>query len=334
MIWLHFIFSAALVIGGGFCLARCGQELGERYGLTDIWIGFIFLAAVTSIPELSTALGAVTVVSSPSLALSDVLGSNSFNLFALGALGLCFFRRPLNASLGLDSFRLLIGMIILMTGLVLGLALLDRGGSLPAPGKINLVSWALLGIYFLGSWKLFRDEHPPDRPRMPAGPARSRPEGVRSFYPRLLLSVVLVVAGGFWLAWAGSEIAGLTGWGDGFVGALFLALVTSLPEVSVCLGAVRICAPGMALGNILGSNVFNLGIIFWADLAYRPGSILAGASGPVLVSAGLGIVLVLLVALSLRLKPLTAGREIRLLNIIIILVYLIGMRWIFRLSAG
>jgi cation:H+ antiporter len=79
MIWLHFILSAALVIGGGFYLARYGQELGERYGLTDIWIGFIFLAAVTSIPELATVLGAVTVAGSPVLALSDVLGSNAFN---------------------------------------------------------------------------------------------------------------------------------------------------------------------------------------------------------------------------------------------------------------
>jgi Ca2+/Na+ antiporter len=69
MIWLHFIFSATLVIGGGFYLARHGQELGERYGLTELWVGFIFLAAVTSIPELATALGAVTVACSPDLAL-------------------------------------------------------------------------------------------------------------------------------------------------------------------------------------------------------------------------------------------------------------------------
>jgi len=334
MIWLHFILSAGLVVGGGFYLARHGQELGERHGLTDIWVGFIFLAAVTSIPELSTALGAVTVAASPALALSDVLGSNSFNLFALGVIGIFLFRRPLSGSLPKKSFLLLIGMIILMTGLVLGPALFDREGSLPSPGRISLVSWALLFIYLFGSWKLFRDEHPAERINPSVEPPVKKSALPRYFYPRLLLSVILVVAGGFWLAWSGSKISGLTGWGDGFVGALFLALITSLPEISVCLGAVKICAPGMALGNILGSNVFNLGIIFWADLAYRPGSILANASAPVLITAGLGIVLAGLFALTLKARPAAAGREELLLNLIIILVYLLGMRWIFRLSAG
>ncbi len=334
MIWMHFIFSAALVIGGGFYLARHGQELGERYGLTDIWIGFIFLAAVTSIPELSTALGAVAVVSSPVLALSDVLGSNAFNIFTLGVLGVLWCRRPLTSSLRLDSFRLLIGMIVLMTGLVLIPAWLDGQGELPAPGRISIASWAILVIYLLGSWQLFRNEHPDGRLSPLLHPPEERSPGRRYFYFRLLLAVALVVAGGFWLAWVGRRIAGLTGWGDGFVGALFLALVTSLPEVTVCLGAVKIGAPGLALGNIMGSNVFNLGIIFWADLAYRPGSITAVSSAPVLVAAGLGIVLVVLVGISLKLKTLPSGRELLMLNIIIVLVYLVGMRWIYRLSAG
>lgn len=334
MIWLHFIFSAALVIGGGFYLARYGKELGDRYGLTDLWVGFIFLAAVTSIPELATALGAVTVAASPALALSDVLGSNAFNLFALAVFGIVLFRRPLTATLTLDSFRLLVGMIVLMTALILGVALLDPEGSLPAPGGIALASWAVLALYIFGSWKLFRDEHPAGETRSPAGPARVREAGGRRFFLRLLASVFLVVAGGFWLAWAGAEISGLTGWGDGFVGALFLALVTSLPEIVVCLGALKISAPKMALGNILGSNVFNLGIIFWADLAYRRSGLLAGVEAPVIVSGALGLVLVLLIALSLKLKRPAPGREAAMINIIIILVYLVGLRWIFRLSAA
>jgi cation:H+ antiporter len=249
-------------------------------------------------------------------------------------IGVFLFRRPLTAFCDLKSFRLLILMIILMTGLVLGVALFDPADGWRAPGQIGLASWVLLILYLAGSWRIFRNEHPASPQCLPAFPTRERKIISRYFYPRLALSIILVVTGGFWMAWAGREIAALTGWGDGFIGALFLALVTSLPEVSVCLGAVRICAPEMALGNILGSNIFNLGIIFWADLAYRPGSILAGASDPVLLSAGLGIVLVILVALSLKPKRSAAGREVFMLNTIIILVYLIGMRWIFRLSTG
>lgn len=329
MIWFHFTFSAALVVVGGFYLARLGKELAARYGLTDIWIGFIFLSAVTSIPELATAVGAVTVAGSPALALTDVLGSNAFNLFAVAVLGLALF-----PSLTLRSFRIPLMMIFLMSGLVLGFSLFDRGGELVTPGRISYASWAILVLYLLGSWKLFRDEHPASSPGIPSLPGREPGPGNDTFYLRLIVSVALVVAGGFWLAWAGSRIAGATGWGDGFVGVLFLALVTSLPELSVCLGAVKISAPEMALSNILGSNVFNLGIVFWADLAYGRSSILAGAGGPTLIAGGLGAVFVLLLALALQLKRPAAVRVVMAINLAIILTYLAGLRWIFSLSAA
>ena len=67
IIWLQFIVSSGLVILGGFLLAKNGKELGDRYGLSDLWIGFIFLAAITSIPELSTAIGAVWIAETVSL---------------------------------------------------------------------------------------------------------------------------------------------------------------------------------------------------------------------------------------------------------------------------
>ncbi len=90
----------------------------------------------------------------------------------------------------------------------------------------------------------------------------------------------------------------------------------------------------MALGNILGSNVFNLGIVFWADLAYRPSGILDSMEPAVAVTAGLGLILALLIALALKLKRPGSGREAVMINIIIVLVYLLGMRWIFRLSSA
>ncbi len=332
MIWIHFIFSSLLVVSGGYFLARQGKELAERYGLTDLWVGFIFLSAVTSIPELATALGAVTVAASPSLALSDILGSNSFNLFALGVFGVVLSRSSLFAGLTIDAFRLLLGMIVLMTAVILGGTFLERWVILPTLGGISLTSWAVLVLYLFGSWQVFRDERQVPDPLALAEPARVRAESGRFFFLRLFISIFQVVAGGFWLAWAGSGISAQTGWGDGFVGALFLALITSLPEISVSLGAVKIRAPRLLLGNILGSSIFNLGIIFWTDLAYRQSSILVGMEAPVIVSGVLGLILVLLVALSLKLHRPGLGREAVMINLMVILVYLVGMRWIFLLS--
>ncbi|MDP8214982.1 MAG: hypothetical protein RAO92_03285 [Candidatus Euphemobacter frigidus] len=334
MVWLQFLISAALVIVGGFYLARNGKELGERHGLSDLWVGFIFLAAVTSIPELATALGAVLIAHSPSLALSDILGSNAFNLFIIFVISVCLARRPITADLSLAPFRLLLLMIILMTGLLMVFAALNRNRQLLSPGGISLASWAVAILYLAGSWKLFRDELPPGAIRKKKEKGDARPGHRDALYYRLLASVALVVVGGFWLARTGQQIAELTHWGESFVGALFLALVTSLPEVAVCLAAVRMGANEMALGNILGSNIFNLGIVFWADLAYRKGSILGGIGPAFYVAGGMGIVLVLVTALWLRMKPEPAARFAVWNNVAIAVIYLAGMYWLFHLSAG
>ncbi len=334
LVWLQFIISAALVIFGGFYLARNGKELGERYGLSDLWVGFIFLAAVTSIPELATALGAVLIAHSPSLALSDILGSNAFNLFIIVIISLCLTRQSITARLNLPPFRVLILMIVLMTGVIMIFAVLNQNRTVFSPGRISLASWMVIILYLVGSWKLFRDEHPSTGNREKAERQPGSESRSASLYPRLLASIALGVAGGFWLARTGQEIAVITNWGESFVGALFLALITSLPEVAVCLAAVKMSAYEMALGNILGSNIFNLGIIFWADLAYREGSILSGIEPSIYVAAGLGVALVLLTALSLWLKAEPNRRIITGVNIAAGLVYLAGMYWIFHLSAA
>ena len=199
---------------------------------------------------------------------------------------------------------------------------------------ICLASWAVAILYVAGSWKIFRDEHPRGEIRKKEGERDTRPDHRHALYYRLLASVALVVVGGFWLARTGQQIAELTHWGDSFVGALFLALVTSLPEVAVCLAAIKMGANEMALGNILGSNIFNLGIVFWADLAYRKGSILGGIGPAFYVAAGMGIVLVLVTALWLRMKSGPAARFVVWNNVAIAAIYLVGMYWLFHLSAG
>lgn len=336
LIWSQFLVSAALVIVGGCSLARNGKELGKRWGLTEIWVGFIFLAAVTSIPELVTALGAVMIANSSALALGDILGSNAFNLFIIAILNLYSPPRSITAGLSLKPFRILIVLILAMTAVTMTFLGLEAGDKRFGLGGIGLASWLLLFLYLFGTWKLYHDEQRGDKPfpKTEYIPEKKGNHKSDALYLKLLVSVFMVVAGGFWLARTGNEIAELTHWGQSFVGALFLAVVTSLPEVAVCLAAVKIGAFEMALSNILGSNMFNLSIIFWADLARPGGHILAGVDRSVYAAGLLGVILLLIVALALKLKP---GR-IRALpawdSISLILAYLAGMYWVFRLSVA
>jgi cation:H+ antiporter len=100
-------------------------------------------------------------------------------------------------------------------------------------------------------------------------------------------AAVLVIAAALWLPQLGAELARQTGLGEAFVGSLFVAVTTSLPEIVVSLAAVRIGALDLGVGNVLGSNLFNLLILGLDDVWYRRGPLLAdaGASHAVAVLA-------------------------------------------------
>lgn len=329
--WLQFLISAALVVAGGHLLARYGKELADRKGLSEIWIGFIFLAAVTSLPELATAVGAVTVAEAPALALSDILGSNAFNLFIIALLNLTIAGWTVTARLRLRSFRDLFLITAVMSVILLAGMLVGRHRDLPLLLDISPFSILILILYLGGAWKLFRNEK--NQPELPLYESAERIPAGR-LYRNLAIAVVMVVAGGFWLAYSGRLIAEVTRWGEGFVGALFLALVTSLPEVAVCLAAARIGAAEMAVGNILGSNIFNLGIVFWADLFWRKGTVLTAADASVYEAGGLSLVLLGVAALALRGRPRRFAGRLSWDTIALIAIYLGGMYWLYRLSSG
>jgi cation:H+ antiporter len=92
------------------------------------------------------------------------------------------------------------------------------------------------------------------------------------------LAAVAVVVAALWLPRLGAELARQTGLGQAFVGSLFVAITTSLPEIVVSLAAVRIGALDLGIGNVLGSNLFNLLILGLDDVFYRQGPLLAHAA--------------------------------------------------------
>ncbi|MCB2042338.1 MAG: sodium:calcium antiporter, partial [Rhodoferax sp.] len=93
------------------------------------------------------------------------------------------------------------------------------------------------------------------------------------------------------------------GWSRSFVGSMFVAFVTTLPELAVTLSALRIGALDMAIGNLLGSNLFNVAIIAVDDLFYRHGSLLADGSPVHAVTAGSAIVMTGLAMIGLFFRP-------------------------------
>jgi cation:H+ antiporter len=186
-----------------------------------------------------------------------------------------------------QGHALSIGFGLVLIG-VAGIGLVaDR--RLPPVGWIGLYTPVLIALYFVAMRVIFAHE----RHRRALETQEVAQElqygetSLRSALVQYSLAAVAVIAAALWLPGLGAELARQTGLGEAFVGSLFVAITTSLPEIVVSLAAVRIGALDLGIGNVLGSNLFNLLILGLDDLFYRHGPLLAdaGASHSISVAA-------------------------------------------------
>jgi cation:H+ antiporter len=275
VIWLQFAGTALVIVLAGVRLARYGDMLGEKTGLGRSWIGVVVLAATTSLPELFTGFGATALAALPDIALGDVLGSCMFNLLILSLMdAVC--PEPISARAH-QSHALSIGFGLVLIG-VAGTGLVaDR--SLPTIGWIGLYTPALIAVYFVAMRVIFAHERQRRAKETQEVAEQLQYEAIalRSVVVNYSLAAAAVIAAALWLPRLGAELARQTGLGEAFVGSLFIAITTSLPEIVVSLAAVRIGALDLGIGNVLGSNLFNLLILGLDDVFYRRGSLMADA---------------------------------------------------------
>ena len=186
----------------------------------------------------------------------------------------------------------------LMTGIVI----IDIGWSsrisIPAMSSLSVGSLFLFMIYFFGMRTLSGGEG--GVVNEPEHPASQNSLGKTGF--NLLISAVLVIGSAVWLTSVAERIAEVTGLGQTFVGAIFLAMVTSLPEMVVTISAIRIGALDLAVGNIFGSNMTNLFLIGGCDIFYLKGPILASVSKTHIIVAVFGLILTCMAWLGIRHK--------------------------------
>jgi cation:H+ antiporter len=125
----------------------------------------------------------------------------------------------------------------------------------------------------------------------------------KTVYLKFALAAIAVIGAGIWLSFVGDEIAEITGLGASFVGSLFLAITTSLPELTVTIAALRLGAIDMAVADILGANMLDMVVITWADLSYSRGPILTMVSRSHLITALVAVIMSLVVIVGLRFHP-------------------------------
>lgn len=312
------VLGVVLLVAGGELLVRGGGGLARAAGMSPLVVGLTVVAAATSAPELAVTLGAA-LEGSPGLAVGNVVGSNIANVLLI--LGLSALVLPL--LVGRQLLRVDLPVLLAVSALAWVLALDGDVGRLD--GALLLV---LLVAYVARSVVVSRRaDAAAGVPRSDGGVAvdggvvHARPEGTsaprahgdlhaRAAAPRsrvlrdallVVAGVALLVGGAQALVGAASTIAADLGVSDLVVGLTVVAVGTSLPELATSVVAVLRGERDMAIGNVVGSGVFNLGAVLGLTALVSPGGVPVEESAravdlPVMV--GTAAVLLLLGALA------------------------------------
>ncbi len=369
-----FLVAAMIIIMAGTKLSSYGDALGVRTGMGAGLVGLLFLAAVTSLPELvvsttatisasmkAAALGPLAgldaagieqygnlMAGGADLAIGNMVGSNVFNLMLIALMDLLqgkgsFIRRlSRNHVMAAASGLLMLGVVLFGFAICGGLW---QGTDLLIPwldvGPVTPVLFLVYLVVMLLQNRLEKREDGMEG--IEPEPSVETPERLVKmpgwrFYGTLAFLALCIVTCGMWLSFLGDRIAMPAtkgfGLGQSFVGTVFLAISTSLPELVVCVAAVRMGLFNMAVGNVLGSNIFNLVILFTADMGLRGGSILHHASPDHLVTIGMVMMLTCVVMIGLVYRSTKSVAKLGIDVWVMLAIYILGNAALFLAGTG
>jgi len=280
--WVIFLLSAAVILYAGTKLSHYGDQIAGLTGLGGLWIGVVLMAGATSLPEIFTTVSAGWL-NMPDLAAGNLFGAGMSNMLTLGLIDLLHRQKRVwqQAALG---HTLTAALAMALTGLAAFFVLLNVNVTHVGVG---LGSLTLFLLYVLGMRLVFRQEDMERRKReqdvlvertlVTQDAVSGRVELRRVVIGFSLSALALLVAAPL-LAWSAERIAEETGTSATFIGTSLVAITTSLPELVVAIAAVRLGAFDLAVGNLFGSNAFNMAAFLFADLAYRGGGLLDSVS--------------------------------------------------------
>ncbi len=301
-VWVQFAICLTLIGIAGVKLTRYGDAIAGKTGLGRTWVGVVLLASVTSLPELATGMSSVTVANVPDIAVGDILGSCVFNLLILAVLDVINRHASIYRAAS-QGHILSAGFGIILLGVIgLGIVLSGDGRS-PSLGHVGDVSVLLFVLYVVAMRMVFRYEMKQVGEFTEQEPDKYPRITLRQTVMRYLAVAAVVVGAGIWLPFVGVALAEQMGWNESFVGTLFVAAVTSVPEVVVTVAAVRLAALDLAVGNVLGSNLFNTAILAVDDLFYTNGPLCAHIDPDHVVSAFTAIMMTGIAIIGFMYRP-------------------------------
>ncbi len=265
--WFQFLVSASLIVLAGNQLTKSTAVIARNTGIGAVWAGALLLPFATSLPEAVTTMRAV-LINAPDLAFGNIVGSCLYNLALLFIIDLFIGKKSLTSQVRRNHILPATLSIIAISILLLGVL---RVIVVPV-GWIGLESLLIIGLYFGGHRLVYRLDRKQFLNALTEDSSSGTNETKKAIIRFAAASVVILVAGTL-LTDASDLIALRTGLGQTFVGAIFLAISTSLPETVTTISALKLGYADMAVANVFGANLMNLLIIALADIVYLTGPI-------------------------------------------------------------
>jgi len=339
VVLLEFLALATVVAIAGTYLARSADQIAEITRLGRLLIGSVLLAAATSLPELTVNISAVRQ-GMPDLAVGNLFGSGLMNLLILASLDLVHRSggKMLSREAAPHALSAILG-IALTAIACLAILTAPRLPEVSLLG-VGIWSWGILVAYILGVRMIFLDQRVSTRAVAKAEEATTAPVEIGNesappplWKPVFVFSVATLVLflSGPRLAHSAGQLAELSGLGKTFVGTTLVALCTSMPELVASITALRMNSIDLVIGNVFGSNAFNM-ILFLPMDAVHPGSLFADISSTHTVTS-LAVILATAVAVLGQLYHVEKRWRIVEPDALLMLLILgVGLFLVYRLS--
>lgn len=281
--YILYLLVAAAVVLLSIKASKYIDLIDQKSSLSGAFLGGVLLSAVTSLPELFTSISATLLLSKPGLCMGNILGSNIFNLVVLAVMFLLFLKSSYAAKLAKGHNFVILYCLVTYAAIALNMFF-------PKVFDYHILSLSVTSIviviaYALGVKYLSGEE---SESSAEEGDEDESSLTMRGIIFRFVLCSIGLVGLSIWLTYLSDDIATSLGMGAGLAGALFLGVATSLPELSSTITLFRLRNYNIAVGNIVGSCLFNMIILTIADLLWFKGTIYDFSDGNVAQMLGFG----------------------------------------------
>ena len=237
-----FIVGLGILISGAEIFIHHSSQLGSKLGISDVVIGITLVALGTSIPEIFVSISSI-LNNAPAIALGNSIGSNISNIAIIYGLSL-FWLSSINLNISLRNI-----FILILSVLIAGWSLYDLTISVGD-------SIVFIALFILFVLNLFREKPEEDKENI------HKNTSLTKLSILILLSLIFLGVGSELTVRGGVDLAISLGIPDAVIGLTMVAIGTSLPELAASISALRRSKGNMVVGNIVGSNILNVVLIF------------------------------------------------------------------------